>query len=48
MALVALISIPFFLLVVRLYAEVLILAFRMNETLTDIKQLLERQRHEQS
>ena len=30
-------------LTVRIYAELLILAFRINETLTDVKQILEKQ-----
>ena len=30
-------------LITRIYAELLILAFRINETLTDIKQILERE-----
>ncbi len=38
----ALIGIPITALMIRLYAELAILLFRMNETLTDIKQLLEK------
>ncbi len=38
----ALIGIPITALMIRLYAELAILLFRINETLTDIKQLLEK------
>jgi hypothetical protein len=41
-ALLALITIPIGILAIRLYAEVMILLFRMNETLTDIKKLIEK------
>jgi hypothetical protein len=37
-----LIGIPVGILVIRLYCELLILLFRMNETLTDIKKLIEK------
>ena len=38
-----LISIPLSILMIRLYCEIMIVVFRMNETLTDIKNVLERQ-----
>ena len=44
-ALVGLISIPINILLVRLYCELMIVIFRMNETLTDIKNSLERPRN---
>ena len=40
-----LLIIPAGILVVRLYCEMMIVVFRMNETLTDIKEVLERQRN---
>jgi hypothetical protein len=43
-AVIALVSIPLSILMLRLYCEILIVVFRMNETLTDIKNVLERQR----
>jgi hypothetical protein len=46
--LVALITIPIGLLAVRLYAELAILLFRMNDTLTDIKNLLEKDQRPKS
>jgi len=42
MILVGLLSIPIGILLVRLWCEVMILFFRMNETLMDIKETLER------
>jgi hypothetical protein len=44
----ALISVPVGILVIRLYTEVLILLFRMNETLTDIKNALEKNQRAKS
>ncbi len=41
---IALFSVPIGILVVRMYAEMGLLAFRMYETLLDIKELLEKQR----
>jgi hypothetical protein len=37
------IGVPFYILLVRMYCEVLIVLFRMNDTLSDIKTVLERQ-----
>jgi hypothetical protein len=44
----ALIAVPMGILTVRLYSELVILLFRMNETLTDIKNLLEKERRSKS
>jgi hypothetical protein len=42
------IGVPLSLLVIRLYAELAILLFRMNETLTDIKNLLDKDQRSKS
>jgi hypothetical protein len=47
-ALFVLVAIPFVILVLRLYCEVMILLFRMNETLTDIREALKKQGRDKS
>jgi uncharacterized BrkB/YihY/UPF0761 family membrane protein len=47
-ALGAIVAIPFMMLVVRLYAEVTIVVFRIHETLVDIKNLLEKDQREKT
>jgi predicted Zn finger-like uncharacterized protein len=39
----AIIGVPVYILIIRIYCELLIVVFRMNSTLTDIKTLLEKQ-----
>jgi hypothetical protein len=41
---VIVLGIPLYILVVRMYCELLIVIFRINDTLTDIKNLLGRKR----
>jgi hypothetical protein len=47
-ALMALITMPIGILAIRLYAELAILLFRMNETLTEIKNLIEKDQRPKS
>jgi hypothetical protein len=47
-ALGAVVAIPFMMLVVRLYAEVTIVVFRIHETLVDIKHLLEKDQRDKT
>ena len=39
---VVVIGVPLYVLLIRMYCEVLIVIFRMNDTLTDIRNILER------
>lgn len=44
LAIVALVSLPLSILLIRIYCELIIVVFRINDTLTDIKNLLARRR----